>query len=141
MVIEEGVEMEPREIDFVETTTIGEVHWRLNRFPSRGVGVLFLSCRELLTEVARLFCDGSRRNLAARQYRLEFLVEHGLIRLSGVSPDAFKWPGVVDLELLPADLSCEVIFLPEVYIVYAPSLGKSKQPASEIASPQAIPTL
>jgi hypothetical protein len=118
MDIEEN-QMEAKHPGFLTLTEFGEVRWRLNNSRAPGVGILVATSRDVLLEAAHLLCEVSTRSLAARRRRLQFLFERGLLKLATELGDE-EQPGTVNLESIANESPCQVLYLPQIYLVYLP---------------------
>jgi hypothetical protein len=115
------VTMETDYASWVSTTDIGTLRRCFLSVKSSRAGVLFAASRDLLVHVATLLDDTTPGNAARRQRRLLQLIESGQIQ-RGADADSARIGLGVDLEAIPNERFCHVIYLPPLFLVYDPGL-------------------
>ena len=100
----------------IDPTTIEAIRRHLNSPASPIQDVLFVGNLGLLPAVAMLLDAASDHSSGQRLYQWRRWLETGV-----VVPNSSSGYGI-DLEALPGDTRCRVIFLPPVYVVHVPGL-------------------
>ena len=105
----------------IDLTNFGTIRRYLGRAKSPISGVLFVASEDVLVEVAALL-DGARvERTKPAQQRLNLFLEAGLVR-PGMDERAEGGGLGVNMDRIPDDQSCRAIYLPPVYLVYAPGV-------------------
>ena len=106
----------------VDSTDFGAVRRYLRTAKSPVASVLFAASKELLAEVATILDAGNERSPGSRQRQLSWLLEAGQISV-GADQRAEQNGVGVDMEAIPDDTRCHVIYFPSVYLVHVPGLA------------------
>ncbi len=101
----------------IDPTTIGVVRSQLNSSASPIREVLFVAAAHLLPAVAAALDAESGLSSSHRLKQWRQWLQDGQVAQNRIAPGYG-----VDLEVLPAETPCRVIFLPPVYLVYVPGL-------------------
>ena len=108
-------------VRWIDPTDFGTVRRYLLAAKSPITGVLFVASRELLAQVAALLDGANEQSHATRRGQLQWWFQNGQLR-PGADAEAERNGVGVDLERLPNDTLCEVIYLPPMYLVHVPGL-------------------
>ena len=108
--------------NLIDPADFGTIRRYLGSSRSSITDVLLVATRPLLVQVAELLVGD--RPLRERQRELQHLVLSGQVRVgvsSAIEPNTF------DLESMPDDTPCRVLFVPPFYLVWAERVPNGDQ--------------
>ena len=119
-------------IDFetlIDGTSFGTVRQYLHSPRSEITDVLFVAREDLLPEIAQLLDAENTSSPQFRRFRWD-----ALLRSGQVIPNAQTQGFGLDVEAVPGDAFCRVLYLPPLYLVHLPTwrrVTRVAAPASE----------
>lgn len=113
----------------IDGTSFGLVRQYLHNARSDIADVLFVASEDLLPEIARLLDAENESSAEFRRFRWDAFLRNGQI-----IPNAQTHGFGLDVEAVPEDAFCRVLYLPPLYLVHLPTwrrLARVLAPASE----------